>query len=39
MTEEGYIVYGLGFENEDDALEFFYSLPENIEYKMYTPKE
>lgn len=39
MTEEGYIAYGLDFENEDDALEFFYSLPENIEYKMYTQKE
>lgn len=39
MTEEGYIVYGISFENEDDVLEFFYSLPKDLEYKIYTKKE
>lgn len=38
-SEEGYIAYGIGFEDEDNALEFFYSLPEDLEYKIYTEKE
>lgn len=38
-TDEGYIVYGLAFSNEDDALEFYYSLPDNIDYKIYTKEE
>ncbi len=38
-TDEGYLAYGVGFEDEDDALSFYYSLPENINYKIYTKEE
>ena len=38
-TDEGYIVYGVTFEDEDDALSFYYSLPENIDYKIYMKEE
>ena len=38
-TDEGYIVYGVTFEDEDEALSFYYSLPENIDYKIYTKEE
>lgn len=38
-TDEGYIVYGIAFEDEDAALSFYYSLPENMDYKLYTKEE
>lgn len=38
-TDEGYIVYGLAFEDEDDALTFYYSLQEKLNYKIYSKKE
>lgn len=38
-TDEGYLVYGAGFEDEDDALTFYYSLPENLDYKIYSKEE
>lgn len=38
-TEDGDIVYGIEFENEDVALEFFHSLSDDIEYKMYKQEE
>lgn len=38
-AEDGYIAYGIGFENGDNALEFFYSLEDDMEYKIYKKEE
>lgn len=37
--EDESIVYGIGFEDEDMALEFYYSLPNDLECKIFTKEE
>lgn len=38
-TDDGYLAYGVGFDNYEEALVFYYSLPDDLDYKMYTKKE
>ena len=38
-AEKEFIVYGSAFEDIDDALNFYDSLPKNLDYKIYTKNE
>lgn len=38
-TDDGYLAYGIEFEDEDEVLGFFYSLPSDLDYKIYTKDE
>ncbi len=38
-TDKGYLVYNNGFEDECEALTFYYSLSEKINYKIFTKEE
>ncbi len=37
--DDDLLIYGMAFEGEDDALEFYYSQPEELDYKLYTKEE
>lgn len=37
--DDGYLVYNMEFEDEDHALEFYYSITDDIDYKIYTKEE
>ena len=41
MTEidDDFLIYATDFEDEDEALEFYYSLPKKLDYKIYTKQE
>lgn len=39
LVDDDYYAYGVTFENEDECLEFYYSLPEKLDYKVYKKKE
>ncbi len=38
-VEDDYMIYGISFEDEDDALSFYYSLDEKLDYKIYNKEE
>lgn len=37
--DDGYLVYTMAFDNDDCALEFYYSITDDIDYKIYTKEE
>ena len=37
--DDGYLVYTMAFEDDDCALEFYYSITDDLNYKIYTKEE
>lgn len=38
LLDEDYLIYSIGFD-EDEAIEFYYSIPDDIGYKIFTKDE